>query len=46
VDEEIDSGYPEVAESVKAREYDISYGPSSDRAWMLPALPVEEEEGS
>jgi len=31
VDEEIDSGYPEVAKSVKAHKYDISYGPSSDK---------------
>jgi len=26
--------------------YDISYGPITDRTWMLPALSVEEEEGS
>jgi len=46
VDEEIDSGYPEVAKSVKAQGYDISYNLSSDRAWMLPALSMEEKEGS
>jgi len=44
VDAEVDSGYPEVGESVKARKYVVSHGPNiAVGTWVLPALPVEND---
>lgn len=43
VDTEIDSGYPNLGESIKALKYVIFHCSSDFGTWMLPAQLVEKE---